>query len=222
MTPPTTSDLATDLKTRGCAVCDHLAVRANGFFAEFQYSLATDENVQRDFAARLDMCPLHLWQLEAVSSPKGISTGAAPLMDELARALDDAAQHPETGTVPVPASGGCRTCGVLREAEADYLARLARLLRETAGREVYAASHGPCLRHLAALVVIAKDTELGRFLLSHAARRFENTAADMQNYAMKLLALRRESITPDEHDSWWRALAHVAGRRDLCSSGLPR
>ena len=79
--------LARDLQTRSCPVCEHLASAAFGFLSKWQSTLYADEQTQRDFAAELGFCPLHTWQLEAISSPVGASVGHARLVEEVSRLL---------------------------------------------------------------------------------------------------------------------------------------
>ena len=74
------------LKTRGCPVCDYLVDVAFNFFAEEQFALYVDENAQAAFSMIRGFCPLHLWQLHAVSSPVSAS-GGLPLSSE--KLLDD-------------------------------------------------------------------------------------------------------------------------------------
>jgi hypothetical protein len=208
-------DFITDLQTRGCAVCNHLSAHARDFFAQYQYALGTDEEAQRTLAAQRNLCPVHLWQLEAISSHVSISLGLAPLVEQLARILDRAAQDPSTGLVPL--TSRCRVCDLLRDCETDYLERLTAFLNQADGREVYAASHGLCLRHVAALVVSSVNDGLAAFLLRHSARYFARAAADMRAFAAKQQSLRRDLITDDEHDAYQRALTHFAGSRSYCA-----
>lgn len=207
------SDLKMDLRTRGCAVCNHLSACSNDLLSKLQFALSADESARRIFADRLDLCPLHLWQLEAVSSPAGASVGHAPLMEHLAQALDRAAHHPPefAGTFHLaPDSGRCCVCQEQRKAGASYLERLAGFVQEAAGREAYAGSHGLCLKHLAALISTVGDAEVSEFLFNHAARYFTKIATDMRNYGMKTEALRRDLLTEDECDAFLRAIIHTA------------
>ena len=94
------------------------------FFAQWQYALVIDEHAQKAFAAELGFCPLHLWQLGAVSSPLGASVGWAKLAERLSQAVTQAATSP-SASQDVPAlvrrSTDCRICRLLREAEKKYV-----------------------------------------------------------------------------------------------------
>lgn len=199
-------------------MCDHLQGAAFEFFAHWQYALCTEEKAQRDFAAELGFCPLHTWQLEAVSSPVGLSIGHAKLIEHVSRLLAQAVASPAAaaGLQSFVRDGRqCRVCQLLRAAETRYVARLAAFVNNGPGRQAYGRSQGTCLRHLG-LLVAAVSEEAARFLLSEAARRFEEIAEDMQSYAMKTEALRRQFHNQDEQDAYLRAVTHVVGARRVC------
>jgi predicted GTPase len=211
------TDLATDLRTRGCAVCDHVVKTAHDFFAQWQYAIASDEKAQSSFAAELGFCSLHTWQLHALSSPFGESIGLARLTEHISRLLAKvdrglAAASSVHKIVRTPET--CRVCHSLNEAEAAYLARFADLLADERGRQIYERSKGICLRHLARLLAIITSADIREFLLATASRRFEETAEDMQSFAIKRDALRRNLTNANEDDAYLRALIHLAGAKD--------
>jgi GTP-binding protein EngB required for normal cell division/uncharacterized protein (DUF1778 family) len=199
-------------KTRHCPVCDHLYQVAFDFFAQWQYAIATDEKAQTEFAAELGFCPLHTWQLNMLSSPVGASVGYAKLVERVAQLLKQAGDV----RALVRDWKNCRVCRLLRDAERDYAGKLAHSLAEAAGRETYTRSQGACLRHLALIVAASSNQEVTQFLLSEAARHFEEIAEDMQAFAMKTDALRRYLRNEDEQDAYLRALSHLAGNRSIC------
>ncbi|HUJ42525.1 MAG TPA: hypothetical protein VLW52_02850 [Opitutaceae bacterium] len=216
-TPPT--DLAADLQTRGCAVCDHLATRASDFFAQWQYALYADKKARDEYAAELGFCPLHFWQLEGVSSLVGVAIGHAPLVERIARELEQFAAVPSDRRRVerlVPRVDDCRVCRLLRATEAAYLGRLAAFVAGPEGQEHYARSHGLCRRHLASLVNAVPADGIAVFLLDAAARHFRKIGEDMRGYADKTAALRRELYTDGEEDAARRALTHLAGSRRVC------
>jgi len=212
-------NLLADLKTRGCPACEHLARTAFEFFAHWQYALAIDEHAQKAFAAELGFCPLHFWQLAAVSSPCGASVGWAKLAERLSQAVTRVATSP-SASQDVPAlvrrSTDCRICQLLREEERKYVHWFAAAVQEPHGGEAYARSQGACLRHLGLLLGASSNEDARQFLLGHAARRFEEMAEDMQSYGMKTEALRRALQNADEMDAYRRALTHFAGARAVC------
>lgn len=125
---PIAVEPARDLKTRGCAVCEHIVRSSFDFFAHWQYAIASDQSAQTSFANERGFCPLHLWQLHALSSPVGESIGLAGLMQQTATSVRNAADSRDAATQVssiVPTSKNCRVCELLRSAENDYIRRLA-------------------------------------------------------------------------------------------------
>ena len=113
-------------------------------------------------------------------------------------------------------SRNCRVCGLLRRAEGKYIQRLAALIGEAPGRNLYRRSQGVCLRHLGMLVDAVSKTESQQFLLSHAAQRFDEDAEDMQSFALKHEALRRSLQNRNEEDAYRRAVIRIVGGRSVC------
>lgn len=212
-------DLPNDLKTRGCAVCDHLVGTAFNFFAHWQYTIASDQDAQAQFAREHGFCPLHMWQLHAVSSSLGESIGLARLVEQTSTRLKDAGGSSEPAALVrslLRDGESCRVCQLLAAAEKDYVSRLATLVSDETGRESFARSQGLCLRHLARLLPHLRDDVAG-FVLSEAARHLEENAEDMQSYAIKREALRRTLGNKDEEDAAERALIHFAGAKEVCT-----
>jgi len=214
------ADMATDLQTRGCPVCRHITKHASEFFAHWQYQIATEERAQAEFAAELGFCPLHTWQLLAMSSPYGTSIGYARLAEQIAHRLKEDINMPREGEMVrrlVPDSRNCRVCGLLHHAEGEYIRRLATTIDEAAGRSRYRRSQGVCLRHLGMLVDATSTPGSREFLLSHAAQRFEEDAEDMRSYAMKHEAIRRALQNSNEEDAYQRAIIRIVGGRNVCT-----
>lgn len=212
-------DLACDFRTRGCPACDHLARVAFQFFSQWQYAIAADEQAQTLFAAELGFCPLHTWQLEAISAPVGSALGFARLMEHVSKRLKGALKDPRNGRQVldlVRNSTQCRVCRLLSEEEGNYLTRLLAFLGTPTGRQTYNLSQGLCLHHLGLSLVLAGNEEIARFLLTASAVRFEELAEDMESFGMKTEALRRQYHTDDERDAWLRALVHFVGSRAVC------
>jgi GTP-binding protein EngB required for normal cell division len=216
--PPVRADEAgMNLLTRGCPVCRHLGETAFDFMAKWQHALSEDEGTQRTFAADLGFCPLHTWQLVSIASPHGLSLGYPLLAERIAAELASLAARP-AAAVPalrasLPSPATCRACSHLRQTEQDDIGRLAGRLRTPDGRAAYEASQGLCLRHLAMLLPALTDEDTVRLCLAHTARRFDEAAEDMQNFAMKHEALRRALQNRDEQDAYLRAVIHLVGER---------
>lgn len=216
----TPEDMDRNLRIRGCAVCAHLSTVASDFLSKWQYALFTDEAAQEQFARKRGFCPRHQWQLEAISSPVGLSIGQATLVQRVGHLLDGVAQKPSCARslrAVMPDDGSCQVCRLQSEAESRYSERLAIFVRSESGREAYARSQGLCLRHLDRLIAaLAEDDETIRFILTYSARRFGEIAEDMKSYGMKTEALRRQLRNGDEEDAYWRATTLLAGSRNVC------
>jgi GTP-binding protein EngB required for normal cell division len=216
---PVVTNIAADLRIRGCPVCRHITEQAADFFTHWQYQIGTEERAQVQFAAELGFCPLHTWQLLAMCSPHGASVGFARLAEEMARRLKaDTAVSIKGDTLRqlVHDPRNCRVCGLIHQAEEEYIRRLAALLGEMTGRRQYLRSQGVCLRHLGMLMDATLVTEEREFLLSHAVERFEEDAEDMRSYAMKREALRRGLENRNEEDAYRRAIIRIVGGRNVC------
>jgi hypothetical protein len=205
------TDLAGELRTRGCAVCNHVMRIARDFFAHWQYALASDEKAQSEFAVELGFCPTHMWQLHELSSSWGESIGFPRLFEHISELLDRAEPWPIEQIVRTPHT--CRVCKMLREAETAYVADLHDFLSDASGTECYSRSQGVCLRHLGQLLALSSH-DLHAFLRRETSKRFRRLAADMYNYAAKREAVRRDLISVDEEDASLRALIHIVGADD--------
>ena len=221
--PSDTAALLAAMAAQGCPVCNHLSDAVFAFFARWQYELSASEQAQRTFANDLGFCPLHTWQLADLSSIQGIAIGYPKLLDRLSRDFAGLAAPSQDAPRSLAALTDrvktCRACAVLREAEQQYIARLAACLADPSGHQAYAASQGTCLRHLDLLLRAAPNPDVGRFLLAEASRHFERWAEDMQSYAIKRDALRRGLLHSEEEEVHLLTLVHLAGNRSLC---LPR
>jgi len=216
---PPKPDLAGDLKTRSCPACVHLSKVAFHFLTQFQYDLTHDEAAQQNFAETLGFCPLHLWQLEAVSSPVGASVGFTKLTEHVSKILAVRAKSAANGRNAlklISDSADCRVCRLLRETERDYLLRLAEFVERPKGRAAYAASQGVCLRHLGLWLPYFADDEIVRFVLNEASQRFEQMTEDMQSFSLKTEVMRRWLRNQDEEDAYLRAVRHLAGTKGNC------
>jgi len=213
------AEIAHDLGTRGCPVCNRAYKAIFNFFAHWQYELSSDEASQRHFAAEGGLCRLHTWQLAAVASPQGVSQGYPRLVERIAREVAQQAAHHEHPAEFVlsliPDTRHCRACGIVRTTEIEYLERLAAFIQSPEGGAAYSRSQGLCLRHLALLLEQGLPQEITSHLLRHLSRILSATAEDMQSFSLKRDALRRNLYNKDEDDAYLRALIRLAGTRYL-------
>ena len=152
--PTRESDLPTEPANSRLPGLRHLARTVFEFFAQWQHAIVTDEHAQKAFAAELGFCPLHLWQLAALSSPLGASVGWAKLAEQLSQAVTRAATSPSAAkdaSALVRRSADCRVCRLLCETEKKYVQWFAAALREPQNCEAYARSQGACLRRVGSL-----------------------------------------------------------------------
>lgn len=210
------ANLAADLRTRGCAVCNHVIKTARDFFAQWQYALSRDAATQTKFAEGLGFCPRHTWQLHNMSSPWGESVGLAALTEEISHLIAKT-ECDETASFSlhkIPRGrANCRVCVMLEEAEQAYVKRLAIFVSDEQGAQTYKHSGGVCLRHLARMLAIVSKP-VREFLLSTASRRFEQITQQMRSYVAKREAVRRDLISADEEDASLRALIHIVGAEE--------
>jgi hypothetical protein len=210
------ANFAADLRTRSCAVCNHVIRTARDFFAQWQYALTRDEQAQSAFADELGFCAFHMWQLHSMSSPWGESVGLAAVTKELSRLLAKT-EYDETAGSNVHQilrrRENCRICAMLEEGEAAYVERLAAFISDGDGAQSYKCSGGVCLRHLARMLAIVSNP-VRELLLTTASRRFEQVTKQMRDYAAKREAVRRVLISADEENASLRALIHIVGAQE--------
>ncbi len=213
-------------RQRTCPICTAQGQALFAFFAQWQYTLATDTAAQRAFAAERGLCPMHTWQYQEMASPQGISDGYAPLIEmvaaELARLLErgvERASAPLATLLASPAS--CAACRLVRETEASQGERLLAQLVTAQGRVDYASSAGLCLPHLGVTLAQMEDRAgssieyraIAKFLLREQVRRLEDLADDLRSYSLKRDALRRGLLNQEEANAWRRALVQLVGER---------
>ena len=208
------------LRTRGCPICVRLTDAAFNFYAQWQHALVADEAAQDQFAAEMGFCPLHTWQFLSVSSPQGTSAGYAKLAERCARRLSELAAGPDAAgnlAPRAPVREQCAVCRRLRTVEENAVHGLASFLMTAGGFRAYRDSQGVCMRHLGLLTAGVRSVDMIRQILQHASRRFEETAEDMQNYAMKHDGTRRWLQNQDEKDAYLRAVIHLVGEKAVCA-----
>jgi GTPase SAR1 family protein len=211
-------NLKLDPEARRCPVCCHMEKILFGFLSRWQYRLATEPAAQTAFAAEGGFCALHAWQLEAYSSPHGLSIGLPQLCERISQDLGARSRTREPADQtqpPFPSySSSCRVCAALTKAETSFCDSLAALLATEDGRKTYARTEGACLRHLERLVNrVPRD--VAALLLRHASRRFLETAEDMRSYSLKRDTVSGRPVNDNEAYAYLRALNNLAGSRML-------
>lgn len=208
-----------DMRKGGCPVCRYLSNVLFDFFASWQYLLARDDAAQRQYAAELGFCPLHTWQLEKTSSPRGMSVGYPRLVERLRTELHSIAGgdiSPDAVRRLAADVKTCRACHMLASIQAEYIGKLAQVLGNEEGRRGYAAGRGVCLRHLSSLLAPVTDPVIRRFILDQATAHLEILGEDMQSFALKQEATRRELLNSNERRAVQTALEKVVGVKAIC------
>lgn len=216
----------TTVRTRSCPICIRLGQTLFAFFAQWQYTLASDATAQRAFAAQHGLCQVHTWQFQEMASPLGISEGYTPLIEavivELSRLIERPDEHAANALAALLSSmATCAACRLVRETETREAARLLAHLVTAEGRADYTSSAGLCLPHLQVTLARLEQsfdeaTERGtiaEFLLLEQKRRLENLADDLHSYTLKRDAFRRGLLHREEAGAWWRALVQLVGER---------
>lgn len=212
-------DFSQDLRTKGCPVCKYMTDHATNLLIHWQYEIATDQGARNVFASEHGFCPLHTWQLMAVTSPQGASLGFPVLADQLAlELLTKGHENRERMWIAnlVPDHGSCRICESLRTAEKNYLNALAEYIGDERGLQDYLNSQGVCLRHLGRLAELVPFADTVERLTRHAAEYLQGNSEDMRNYSLKRDALRRSLLNASEEDAYMRAIVHIFGDRMVC------
>jgi len=210
-----------EFNTRSCPICAQVKRTLFDTFAQWQHQLASSTAAQTEFARWHGLCPLHAWQLFAISSPVGLSKAYAQLSAQLSAELSEAAARACTNVADLAnlhrVVDDCRACLFVRQTEQSATRELAGTLAELGDRERYRSrSQGLCLRHLAQVMISASSDEIRRFLLRDAARRFDELAEDLASFTLKRAALERRLENIDERDAYVRVVTHIVGDRSLC------
>jgi tRNA U34 5-carboxymethylaminomethyl modifying GTPase MnmE/TrmE len=215
----TSQEVLRDLHNGGCPICRRLSRVLFDFFAIWQHHMAADDAAQRQYAKELGFCPLHTWQLSSISSPRGLSVGYPRLVERLNIELRSVARRDGSADAVRRLAAGandCRACRMLASIQDDYAQKLAETLGSDIGRRAYGLSRGVCLKHLPTLLALLSDTANRRLLIEEAAAHLEMLAEDMQSFALKQEATRRDLVNSNERTAIRIAVEKVVGVKSLC------
>jgi GTP-binding protein EngB required for normal cell division len=204
-----------------CDICREAETALFEFMRRRQYELSTSEKDQISHAEQGGFCGLHTWQYEAISSPQGVCSAYPPVLSALGRRLRALAQSAASPGALVdgvlrliPNSGTCRACQLVASVERRGATKLLAAL--TAEEKSGSAPLPPlCMRHLYSLLRSKPSPEIARRLVEEQARLVDRLSEDMQRYAIKHDALRRELATELEHRVHEIALARLVGLRSI-------
>lgn len=215
-----------DLNTGGCPVCNVASRALFDSFAQLQYALAEDEDTRRRHAAAGGFCPLHSWQLAALSSSVGLAVTCEALVEHAANALDKtmasgptSAIEASSEVVRTPAGPHtCAACQAIAQARTHAIQRLAGLLATMEGQTDYARSGGVCRPDLAKLLSAIPAPDGRRWVLLDAVTRFHQLENDLRTYIDLRESGQRGKLTRDQLDAPRRALIHLVGAEELYAS----
>jgi GTP-binding protein EngB required for normal cell division len=208
-------------KRFGCWICSGILDAIIGFLSTYQLELTIDPESQRQNASRGGFCPLHTWQYENISSPYGVCTAYPKLahriageLDRLAGQTSDANLFLEDLRGLLATSKTCRVCEIRIAAEINAVKIAVRSIRDAtaSGKAPLPAC---CLPHL---VLVADSLGAGqpaRSLVRSHARLLERTSEDLQRYALRHDALRRQLTSEEERRASQLALLLLGGHRSV-------
>lgn len=208
-------------KKAGCQVCGRILDAVFRFLSRYQYELTINPDTQKDHAQRNGFCPLHTWQYENISSPYGVCASYPALAHRIAEKLSDTAHRMQNrGQLSanlrdvLATAATCRVCQISRDAEE-------KAVNETAVgiRDALAAHHAKlptcCLRHLIQVVQVIGPGDAAQALMQTHAAFLERTAEDLQRYALRHDALRRNLTSDEERSAATLILLLLAGHRSV-------
>jgi len=203
-----------------CEICAHVAERLWRFLCEYQYEITISRDEQQRFADRGGLCPFHTWQLQAMSSPYGISAGHAPVLERLAAALRYSASALCRQEIDaqlqkmLPGEHDCVLCNVRSSAEHEAIDAAAKRLERDPTPALNKLS-AICIPHFVMLVSAVYDDELARTMLRRQATVLERHTEDMRRFAIKHAGVRRHLASEEETTAAERGLLLVVGRQQV-------
>jgi ribosome biogenesis GTPase A len=202
-----------------CVVCARAAGAVFDFLCHYQYGIGHDPATERQFLTSGGLCEPHTWQLEHLSSPRGLCAGYATLLDRTADRLEGTLGLPAPRIAErlmglIPGSSICPACMTRRTSERDSARDLVSRLTNASDRAVFERSHWLCLHHLSAVLATVDDAAAGSLVRRHA-QRLRDIAESMREYGIKYDARRRERMTDDETRAYRDALVSLVGERYL-------
>jgi hypothetical protein len=167
---------------------------------------------QEEHAQRKGFCPLHTWHYEQVASPRGICTAYPRLLKRMAQDFRAMAANGSANLGDSLVNPLCPACKVRWDAE-DRLVRA--MVQKLSTKPENASMVSLCVPHLDLVLKQIEDESLRPRLLLREAAVMERTAEDMQRYAIKHDALRRNLVSQEENDAPLLALQLLSGHRSV-------
>jgi small GTP-binding protein len=202
--------------TGTCEICRAVMSKTVRFLARYQYDLSTRPGVQEQHAKDGGFCPLHTWDYEQIASPRGVCTAYPALLNRAAARLRSLATNvaARCGFSSPLLESDCPACKVRCATEDQSVASILSKVSQVRDPDKLALS-ALCLPHLQLILRRTEDEPFRKFLLDREAALMERLAEDMQRYAIKHDALRRDLASAEEHDSYLQALQLLVGHRNV-------
>jgi GTP-binding protein EngB required for normal cell division len=204
-------------KVSPCEICNKVLKKTMRFLAQYQYDLSTRTTIQEQHAEQGGFCPLHTWHYEQMASPRGICTAYPALLNRTAERLRRIASNGASSVKSLASSllePHCPACKVRQQTEDEIVVMAASEASGTTELHKLALS-ALCLPHLQLILRHAANESLRKHLLDREAALMERIAEDMQRYAIKHDALRRDLASSEEQEAYLQALQILVGHRSV-------
>lgn len=218
-TPIAANVLSAPDAPRTCQVCAEILKRVLDYFSQFQLNVSVDEATRTSHVRSRGLCSFHTWQYEKLASPRGTAAGYFPLLLSLAETLARLVAFAGTPKQVrqelvdcLATHSRCPACKVRAAAEIDSVRKIKSGLETPPGDGKHTAL---CLPHLARLIMEIDNHSIISELLIREAALLHRIAEEMQRYALRHDALRRDLITDEEHLSPQFALQFLAGNKHV-------
>lgn len=205
-----------------CLLCARVHTALYEFLRKYQYQLATKPEARENLAAARGLCEPHLRLYASMAQERDICLALTPLMNRAAGALAAAAAEGSDDGSALGAARplfmpSCQLCSIQRSVELRVAEGLLRGTAAVAGLPTV------CLPHLRWFTAYVSDAgqlpsasrEFLDALLNRQAAAAARLAEDMQRYVLKRDGIRRALLTEEEERASRRALAFLAGARQV-------
>jgi hypothetical protein len=230
MKPHGYHDLLEALRSVGCPICRLALTQTERSVLYLMNDRILDEGTYKSFRERRGLCSEHAWQ--AVRGMGGSTTLAIfynVAMDEILRTIEATpVQGGKRGFLSggaksagsaladkLEATGPCKVCDQVQEAEARFLLILSRHLGDPAIAEAYSASDGLCLPHFRIGLRAAESAEAAEGLIGVQREIWMRRKAELEEFIAKQDYRRSGEALGSEGTSWSRAAAWTAGEEGV-------
>lgn len=234
---PSAARMYRALQEDACPICTLTATSTRRFIDGFLHESVNDATLREELARAQGFCYRHAWQV--LDADRYGGAGVTVLyLDFTQRTIEALRAHlryapitqrlswwrrilgrwlgrgvPHARLAALEPRALCLVCRVEQQAEADYLADLARLLARADFRAQYAESRGVCLPHLRQMFARV-DAETRLFLAETTRARLATLLHNLREYNRKhIWDFRAEPKLPEEQTAWIRAIAFEVGEK---------